>query len=441
MVGRKRKSAPVASEPATPEVAASSRRRSGRVSSTGKTSKYFEEPELDSDSSDYIGPRTRPPPKKSSPQKNGKGRPSKKAKVEETSSNDDDDDEFKDASIEVGEDDDEDEDEDEDEDAPPKVTFIPAIKLRDEGGIPYSDDRMHPNTLAFLRDLKANNKRTWLKANDKEYRRALQDWETYVTSLTQRIIEVDPTIPELPFKDVNFRIYRDIRFSKDPTPYKAHFSVAFSRTGRKGPYACYYIHFEPSNNSFIAGGLWHPEAPALSKIRASIDERPERWKRALLDSTFKSTFLSSSSSSSSQTKKKNSDDQEDFKKVMKYLAEKNKENALKTRPKGFHPDHKYMDLLKLKNFTVGKKVNDGAFTRDGGMDEIVQVIKAMVGFVTHLNKIVMPDPGDDDDSDQDDDDSGQDDESGQDGNESGQDSNDSGQDDDDDEEEADEDEE
>lgn len=66
-------------------------------------------------------------------------------------------------------------------------------------------------------------------ANDKEFRRALSDWETYVTALTERIIEVDPTVPELPFKDVNFRIYRDIRFSKDPTPYKVqYFSVALT---------------------------------------------------------------------------------------------------------------------------------------------------------------------------------------------------------------------
>ena len=60
-------------------------------------------------------------------------------------------------------------------------------------------------------------------AHDPEYRRSLKDWETYVETMTQKMIEVDETIPELPFKDVNFRIYRDIRFSKDPTPYKVRF--------------------------------------------------------------------------------------------------------------------------------------------------------------------------------------------------------------------------
>jgi len=79
---------------------------------------------------------------------------------------------------------------------------------------------VHPNTLAFLKDLKAHNQRDWLKLHDKEYRRSLKDWESYVETMTEKVIAADETIPELPFKDVNFRIYRDIRFSNDPTPYK-----------------------------------------------------------------------------------------------------------------------------------------------------------------------------------------------------------------------------
>ncbi|KAK4230189.1 hypothetical protein QBC38DRAFT_470270 [Podospora fimiseda] len=397
MVGRKRKSTAVAS-PATPEAPASSstRRRSNRVASTRITSKYFDTPEdPDSELSDYIGPRTRPPPKK-------RGRPSKKAKVE-SDDEDDEDADFKETETDQVSQENpskEDEESDEDSDAPPKVTFIPAIKLRDTEGIPYVDSRIHPNTLAFLTDLKANNKRSWLKANDKEYRRALTDWETFTLHLSPLISQIDPTIPEeLPFKDLNFRIYRDIRFSKDPTPYKPHFSAAFSRTGRKGPYACYYIHLEPNNHCFLAGGLWHPDASSLQKLRASIDERPGRWKKVLLDPKFRTTFLPTSNTK----KKKKGGGEEEWKEVMKAFAEKNKENALKTRPKGFHPEHQNMELLKLKNFTVGKKLDDNVFTKENGMDEILKGIEAMVGFITHLNRIVMPDPGDEDDSDSDED--------------------------------------
>lgn len=165
----------------------------------------------------------------------------------------------------------------------------------------------------------------------------MTDWNSYVEALTEKIIEADETIPELPVKDVIFRIYRDIRFSKDPTPYKvcenspvvhirggladstqAHYSAAWSRTGRKGPYACYYVHCEPGK-SFIGGGLWHPDAGQLHKLRASIDERPQRWRRALMDDNFRRTFL---------PKAKN-----DEKSVIKAFTESNKESALKTKPK------------------------------------------------------------------------------------------------------------
>lgn len=135
----------------------------------------------------------------------------------------------------------------------------------------------------------------------------------------QRIIAADPTIPELPLKDVVFRIYRDIRFSNDPTPYKPHYSVAFSRTGRKGPYACYYVHCEPGS-CFVGGGIWHPDASHLAKLRASIDERPRRWRRVLLEDGFRATFLPGAKRG-------------DEKSCLKAFCKSNGENALKTKPK------------------------------------------------------------------------------------------------------------
>lgn len=282
-----------------------------------------------------------------------------------------------------------DEDEEFDEDAPPKVTFVPIPKLRDTGGVEYADDRVHKNTLAFLKDLRANNKRTWLKSHDKEYRRSLSDWETYVMTVTDKIIDADETIPELPFKDVNFRIYRDIRFSNDPTPYKTHYGAAWSRTGRKGPYACYYMHLEPGK-SFIGGGLWHPDGPAVARLRASIDERPRRWRRVLTDAAFRRTFLPSAAAAKGGPEAVE-------RAALKAFAASNAENALKTKPKGFVADHRDIELLKLKNFTVMKKVEDELFTREGGQEEVARIVGAMVGFVMHLNRIVMPDLGDDDD--------------------------------------------
>ncbi|POS70410.1 hypothetical protein DHEL01_v211196 [Diaporthe helianthi] len=392
MPPRKRKAASPAS-PATP--VASGGRRSTRISSSAKKSQYFEsDPEdfddriEDSSADDEKakngnGSTSR---KRGRPRKNPVSRPasaSKKAKVE----SEDDADDFQDEA-----DEEEDDDDELDEDEEPRVTITPLKKMRPAGDIDYEDDRLHPNTLLFLKDLKANNKRSWLKTNDPEYRRSLQDWNSFVEKLMQKIIEADPTIPELPLKDVVFRIYRDIRFSKDPTPYKPHYGVAFSRTGRKGPYACYYVHCEPGS-CFVGGGLWHPDAGHVAKLRASIDERPRRWRRVLLDEAFRSTFLPGAKSG-------------DEKSCVKAFCKANAENALKTKPKGFDADHRDIELLKLRNFTVGKKINDSIFTADDSLDKMADIIRAMVGFaqVGFLNDVVMPDPNLDSDSSSEDED-------------------------------------
>lgn len=128
--------------------------------------------------------------------------------------------------------------------------------------------------------------------------------------------EVDETIPELPAKDVVFRIYRDIRFSKDSTPYKPHFSAAWSRTGRKGPYACYYIHCEPGS-AFIGGGLWHPEAQCVQKVRRHIDRHPDRWREVFSNQTLRETFFPKA---------------KDVEGVIKAFVGKNQANALKKKP-------------------------------------------------------------------------------------------------------------
>jgi hypothetical protein len=151
---------------------------------------------------------------------------------------------------------------------PGKEVFIKIPKARDPGNTPYREMTLHPNTMLFLKDLKANNQREWLKSrnrqieycydkkfcsiltkmpvvHDADYRTSKRDWDSFVESLTEKIIEKDSTIPELPAKDLVyiwfhlypiitiahaadkvscniqvFRIYRDVRFSSDQTPYK-----------------------------------------------------------------------------------------------------------------------------------------------------------------------------------------------------------------------------
>ena len=240
--------------------------------------------------------------------------------------------------------------------APGEAVFVPLPKAREEGKIKYRDDWIHGNTMLFLGELKKNNDREWLKIHDADYRQSKKDFDSFVECLTEKVIEKDETIPELPAKDLvcllfdmpdspmaimsnmlvqTFRIYRDVRFSSDPTPYKVlsfhnapsntlltkqktHFSAAWSRTGRKGPYAAYYVQISPSG-SFIGGGLWHPDAAPLALLRRDVDRKSHKLKQVLLDERIRKEFLSGA-------KAKEGD-------CVARFAALNKENALKTKPK------------------------------------------------------------------------------------------------------------
>ncbi|KAF8540053.1 hypothetical protein BDD12DRAFT_51441 [Trichophaea hybrida] len=198
-------------------------------------------------------------------------------------------------------------------------TFIP-YKEPSPSGIDYADDQIHPNTLKFLEDLAENNDRNWLREHDSIYRAGKSDFEKFVEHMNEAIPEhVDDTIPVLPVKDLVFRIHRDIRFSNDQTPYKTHFSAAWSRTGRKGPYACYYLQIKPGQ-SVAGGGLWHPESHALNLIRQSIDKHPNSLKSVLTGNGFAAEFFSYPQ-------------RKDERSIVQSFAKKNGEDALKTAPK------------------------------------------------------------------------------------------------------------
>ena len=197
--------------------------------------------------------------------------------------------------------------------------FIKLPKARGPGSTPYQDSTIHPNTFLFLADLKQHNERAWLKVHDADYRQAQKDFSSFVECLTEKLIEEDDTVPELPAKDIVFRIYRDVRFSSDPTPYKTAFAAAWSRTGRKGPYAHYYAHIEPGGKNFVGGGLWMPEADSLHSLRVAMDTSSHRLKRVLLDPKIRKHFLDGVGN--------------DKEKAVKAFIKHSSENALKRKPK------------------------------------------------------------------------------------------------------------
>ncbi|KAE8867968.1 hypothetical protein PTNB29_01879 [Pyrenophora teres f. teres] len=272
---------------------------------------------------------------------------------------------------------------------------IKKPKARDAGDTPYLDHTIHPNTMLFLKDLAANNDRQWLKLHDPDFRASFQDFTTFAEKVSEKIIEADETIPELPVKDVIYRIYRveDIRFSKDPTPYKTYFSAAWSRTGRKGPYAHYYIQVQPNGGSFVGGGFWQPDAGALAKLRRDIDRKPHKIKTMLRNAGIRKHFLGGVG--------------DDDKKAVKAFTNlpMNKSNALKRNPKGYDHDHKDIELLRLRNFIMGLELEDDKVVGTGGLGRIAELVLCLEPFITYLNSVVMPDgdtsgsSGEDDKSD------------------------------------------
>ncbi|KMU90708.1 hypothetical protein CIHG_08668 [Coccidioides immitis H538.4] len=233
---------------------------------------------------------------------------------------------------------------------PGKEVYIELPQARDPGSTPYEDHTIHPNTLLFLEDLKANNDRDWLKKHDSDYRTSQKDWEAFVEKLTEKIIEKDSTIPELPVKDVVDATFQQIE-------------AASARS--------------LSNYTSLGSGLWMPEAARLALLRQDIDGRSERIKRVLGHSDIRREIFD--------------DIPDEEKKVVKAFISQNQETALKTKPKGYSSENKNIELLRLRSFTLNKQLRDEDLLGPEALDRIASIIGIMVPFVTYLNSVVMPD--------------------------------------------------
>ncbi len=124
------------------------------------------------------------------------------------------------------------------------------------------------STVSFLKELKKNNNKPWFDNHREKYLSAKTDFENFVENLLNSISAFDDDIKELPAKNCTFRINRDIRFSKDKTPYKTNMGASINRGGKKSIFAGYYFHLEPGGKSFAGGGLWMPVSSRIEKITA-----------------------------------------------------------------------------------------------------------------------------------------------------------------------------
>lgn len=212
-------------------------------------------------------------------------------------------------------------------------------------------------TLEFLRQLVRNNNKPWFDAHRKEYEAAKEDFDQFVTQLLQAMSPLEPALAGQQAKDCTYRLYRDVRFSKDKTPYKNHFGAFFSRGGRKWEGAGYYLHLEPGK-IFAGGGLWAPEPALLKAVRQEIDYDFNGFQTLLADRSFK-----------------------------KYFPKINGERLQKA-PQGYAPENPAMEYLKLKSFTVGHELADEVLTGKKAINQVTGVFKALQPFVDFLNRAI-----------------------------------------------------
>ena len=144
-------------------------------------------------------------------------------------------------------------------------------------------------TLKFLKDLKRNNKKSWFDAHRKQYEQARSDFENFIQSVLDEHCKNDIDLKELIAKKCLFRINRDIRFSKDKSPYKTNFGASMDKGGKKSGLAGYYFHLEPGK-SFLGGGLWMPQSNAFKKVRQEIDYCFDEFKKIVSSKKFKAVY-------------------------------------------------------------------------------------------------------------------------------------------------------
>ena len=212
------------------------------------------------------------------------------------------------------------------------------------------------DVLQFLIDLKENNYKEWFHENKPRYQKVKKEFEQLIAHTIADISQFDKSVVNLEPKNCIFRINRDIRFSKDKSPYKTNFGAFIVPGGKKSGNAGYYVHIEPGN-CFLAGGVYSPPADILRAVRTEVYENTEDFKKILNDGNFKNHF----------------------KELMS-------EDKLKTAPKGFPKDFEDIDLLKYKHYTVAKNVSDNLVTSDKFADEIHETFAALYPFNQFINE-------------------------------------------------------
>ena len=210
------------------------------------------------------------------------------------------------------------------------------------------------SSIKFLKTIVKNNNREWFNENKEVFQTANQNMKDFMAAIENEMNKID--IIE---KAKLFRIYRDVRFSKDKTPYNGHFSMSFSREGafRRGGY---YLKIKP-NETMIGGGFWRPESKDLKLIRSHIATDSSPLRKILKSKKFKDMFGQLDG------------------------------DLLQKAPRGYEPDHKDIDLLKYKSFVVMRTFKDSEVTSPDFLENVIGTFKNVRPFFDYMSDILTHD--------------------------------------------------
>ncbi len=210
------------------------------------------------------------------------------------------------------------------------------------------------NIFLFLKKLQENNDRTWFQTHKEEYSEARRTFEEFLTQFIGVLAKSDPMWEGLSPKQCMFRIYRDLRFSKDKTPYKTNFGAVITPEGRKSFYAGLYLHLEPGN-SFVGSGIYAPDSQILKAIRRKIFQEPERFQKIIKTPNFPPLY---------------------------------ERGKLKRIPKGFPRDFPQAELLKYKHYVASIPLQDAFWEQKNVIAELLKYYNFFLPFNAFLNEAV-----------------------------------------------------
>jgi len=221
---------------------------------------------------------------------------------------------------------------------------------------------LQTSTLQFLKQLAKNNNKEWFDANRKKYESAKADHIQSVQKIIDEFSKIDATLASITAKDCLFRINRDIRFSKDKSPYKTNFGAYINANGKKSMKAGYYLHIQPGE-SFVGGGLYQPDAEALKKVRQEIDYNFEEFKGILNNKKFKAVYTKGLS--------------------------RDGDLSLSRPPKGYDENNPAIEYIKLKSFIAMTPLTDEQLADKKFVATVVKAFEALHPMIVFLNNALQ----------------------------------------------------